>query len=78
MGKQQHLCILATPPNAMIFSSGCVRIIDLIKVGLVMKLIGIGVILLASMTLISPIFRIDQLASFVNQTSSMNNHFLIL
>ena len=70
--------LLATPPNAMIFSSGSVRIIDLIKVGLVMKLIGIGIILLASMTMISPIFRIHQLASFVNETSSLNGSLLLV
>ncbi|CAF1290111.1 unnamed protein product [Rotaria sordida] len=40
---------IATPPNAMIFLRGNVRIIDLVKVGLGMKLFGIVIILIASM-----------------------------
>jgi sodium-dependent dicarboxylate transporter 2/3/5 len=64
---------LATPPNAMIFSSGSVRIIDLIKVGLVMKIIGIVIILFASMIWLSPIFRIHQITPFLNNTFLINN-----
>ena len=66
---------LATPPNAMIFASGNVRIIDLIKVGFGMKLIGMVIILIASITLITPIFRIHELSSFVNETSLFNHSF---
>ncbi len=64
---------LATPPNAMIFSSGSVRIIEMVKVGFVVKLIGIAVILLASMTILSPIFRIHQVAAVLNASSLLNN-----
>ena len=42
----------------MIFSSGDVRIADLIKSGFGIKIIGIAVILFASTVFLSPIFHI--------------------
>ncbi|CAF1027076.1 unnamed protein product [Rotaria sp. Silwood1] len=66
---------IATPPNAMIFSSGNVRIMDLIKVGLIMKLFGIVIILLASMILITPIFRISPFVEVLNSTLLLNDSF---
>jgi len=57
----------------MIFSSGNVRIIDLIKVGFGIKIIGIAIILLASMVLLSPVFGIHQLTAVLNSTSLLNN-----
>ncbi|CAF5109728.1 unnamed protein product, partial [Rotaria magnacalcarata] len=54
---------IATPPNAMIFSSGHVRMIDMIKAGIGMKIIGIVVVLFASITLIGPIFHVNLLLS---------------
>jgi hypothetical protein len=68
--------LLATPPNAMIFSSGNVRILDLVKVGLGMKVIGMGIILLFSMFLLDPVFRIGELAPLFNNTSLLNNTYL--
>ncbi|CAF4352476.1 unnamed protein product [Rotaria socialis] len=64
---------IATPPNAMIFSSGNVRIIDLIKVGFGMKLFGIVVILFASVTFLSPIFRVNQFIPLLNSSLALNN-----
>ncbi|CAF4637272.1 unnamed protein product, partial [Rotaria sp. Silwood1] len=66
---------IATPPNAMIFSSGNVRIMDLIKVGLIMKLFGIVIILIASMILITPIFRISPFVEVLNNTLLLNDSF---
>ena len=57
----------------MIFSSGSVRIIDLIKVGLGMKIFGMVVILLASMVWLTPIFRIQPLIPLLNSTLLMND-----
>ncbi|CAF1236384.1 unnamed protein product [Adineta ricciae] len=64
---------IATPPNAMIFSSGNVRMIDLIKVGFGMKVIGIMIILFSSTILLSPIFHIQSLISNLNETSLFND-----
>jgi hypothetical protein len=58
----------------MIFSQGNVRIIDMIKVGLVMKLIGMAIILLASMTILTPIFRIHQITTILNDTSLLTHN----
>jgi len=64
---------VATPPNAMVFESGGVRIIDLMKVGLGAKIIGIVIILFASMVWLSPIFHIHQLTPLLNNTFLINN-----
>ncbi|CAF3693680.1 unnamed protein product [Rotaria socialis] len=59
MGVSLSLMLpIATPPNAMIFASGDVRIRDLIRAGVGFKIIGILVIFLASVTVLAPIFRI--------------------
>jgi len=59
----------------MIFSSGNVRIIDLVKVGFIMKLFGIMIILFFSMIVLPPIFRIHQITLFLNDTFTINgNH----
>jgi sodium/sulfate cotransporter 1/4 len=52
----------------MIFSSGNVRISDMIKAGLGMKIFGMALILLASMTWLAPVFRIHPLAPLLNNT----------
>ncbi|CAF1309623.1 unnamed protein product [Adineta steineri] len=64
---------IATPPNAMIFSSGNVRIIQLIKAGIGMKIIGIVIIFFASLVLLPPIFRIQPLISVLNDTLLFSN-----
>ncbi|CAF2868826.1 unnamed protein product [Rotaria sp. Silwood2] len=65
---------IATPPNAMIFSSGHVKIMDMIKAGIGIKIIGILVILLASTTFLGPIFHVNQLPSVVNAATMMTNN----
>ena len=48
---------VATPPNAIVFGSGEVRMSDMIRVGIVMNLIGVilitGLIFLLGMTVFS-------------------------
>jgi len=58
----------------MIFSSGNVRIIDLVKVGFIMKLFGIIIILFFSMILLPPIFHIHQITPFINDTFPINSN----
>jgi sodium-dependent dicarboxylate transporter 2/3/5 len=43
---------ISTPTNAIVYSSGCVRLVDMVKYGLLLDLIGIIVITLASLVLI--------------------------
>jgi hypothetical protein len=57
----------------MIFSSGNVRILDLVKAGIGMKIFGMLVILFASMVLLPPIFRIHPLSPILNDTLLINN-----
>lgn len=47
---------IATPPNAIVFSSGILRIQDMIKAGIVLDLLAILVILLSAVTLMQWVF----------------------
>ena len=49
---------IATPPNIIIFGSGRVRIVDMMKVGIFLNLIGIIVILLILFLIIKPVLGI--------------------
>jgi sodium-dependent dicarboxylate transporter 2/3/5 len=41
---------IATPPNAIVFSSGQIRIQDMVKAGIVLNIISIAIIWLISIT----------------------------
>ncbi|HYC85477.1 MAG TPA: DASS family sodium-coupled anion symporter [Chryseosolibacter sp.] len=43
---------VATPPNAIVFASGYIRIKDMMRAGLLLDLVSVIIVLLASMTLI--------------------------
>jgi sodium-dependent dicarboxylate transporter 2/3/5 len=47
---------IATPPNAIVYSSGYIRMKDMMKAGLVLNIVCILVILVASITLVGWIF----------------------
>jgi sodium-dependent dicarboxylate transporter 2/3/5 len=47
---------VATPPNAIVFSSGYIRIKDMVKAGFLLDVLSIAIILLASVTLMVWIF----------------------
>lgn len=47
---------ISTPPNAVVFSSGFIRVQEMIKVGLCLNIISILVLLLASFTLVRWVF----------------------
>ncbi|CAF1303583.1 unnamed protein product [Adineta steineri] len=49
---------VATPPNAIVFASGHIRVIDMVKTGVVMNIIGFLVIFLASLTWMPKIYGI--------------------
>jgi sodium-dependent dicarboxylate transporter 2/3/5 len=50
---------IATPPNAIVFGSGYIRIRDMVKIGLVMNLVGLVLILIFVHFLAAPVFQID-------------------
>ncbi|MFK5922093.1 MAG: SLC13 family permease [Verrucomicrobiota bacterium] len=50
---------VATPPNAIVFGSGRIRIIDMVKAGIILNLIGVVVITILFYTLGTSVFQID-------------------
>jgi sodium-dependent dicarboxylate transporter 2/3/5 len=53
---------VATPPNAIVFGSGRIRIAEMAKVGLVLNLIGVVVISVVFLTLGTAILQVDPAA----------------
>jgi sodium-dependent dicarboxylate transporter 2/3/5 len=47
---------IATPPNAIVFSSGYIRMKDMFRAGLLLDLVSTGVILLASLTILKWVY----------------------
>ncbi|CAF3873070.1 unnamed protein product [Adineta steineri] len=64
---------IATPPNAMILSNNNVKITDLIKAGIGIKLFGIVVIFIESILLLTYIFGIDEMTTLFNSTILINS-----
>ena len=50
---------IATPPNAIVFGSGHIRIKDMVKVGFAMNILGLCLILILMYVLAAPVFNID-------------------
>lgn len=51
---------VGTPPNAIVFSTGQVRIIDMVKAGFVLNLIGLVLIVLTSLFLFGPVLGLER------------------
>ena len=64
---------VATPPNFMIFSSGHVRMMDLIKADIGLKIIGILVIFFVSITILGPILHISTQLTLVHNVTMITN-----
>lgn len=47
---------IATPPNAIVFSSGFIRMKDMVKAGILLDLASIAIILLASLTVVKWVY----------------------
>ncbi|TRZ14141.1 hypothetical protein HGM15179_012990 [Zosterops borbonicus] len=61
---------VATPPNAIVFSYGHIRVLDMVKTGIVMNLIGVCCITLAINTWGRPVFGLDTFPAWANTTTN--------
>ncbi len=50
---------IATPPNAIVFGSGRIRVMDMVRYGIILNLLGIVLITAVTYFLVIPIFGID-------------------
>uniref|UniRef100_A0A3Q2PA53 Solute carrier family 13 member 5a n=1 Tax=Fundulus heteroclitus TaxID=8078 RepID=A0A3Q2PA53_FUNHE len=62
---------VATPPNAIVFSSGFLKVSDMAKTGVVMNIIGIGCITLAINSWGRVLFSLDSFPSWANSTAAV-------
>ncbi|NXD41353.1 S13A5 protein, partial [Copsychus sechellarum] len=60
---------VATPPNAIVFSYGRIRVLDMVKSGIVMNIIGVLSVTLAINTWGRPMFQLDTFPAWANSTS---------
>ncbi|XP_027546540.1 solute carrier family 13 member 2-like [Neopelma chrysocephalum] len=59
---------VATPPNAIVFSYGQLRVIDMVKAGFVLNILGVLTITLAINTWSSSLFQLQTFPSWANKT----------
>ncbi|KAL9826609.1 Na(+)/citrate cotransporter isoform 2-T2 [Geothlypis trichas] len=62
---------VATPPNAIVFSYGHIRVLDMVKAGLVMNIIAVCCVSLAINTWGRPMFQLDTFPAWANSTSEL-------
>ncbi|XP_062362785.1 solute carrier family 13 member 2 isoform X3 [Cinclus cinclus] len=61
---------VATPPNAIVFSFGQLRVIDMAKAGFVLNILGVLTITLAINTWASSLFQLQTFPSWANKTGT--------
>uniref|UniRef100_A0A8C6ZIH6 Solute carrier family 13 member 5 n=1 Tax=Nothoprocta perdicaria TaxID=30464 RepID=A0A8C6ZIH6_NOTPE len=61
---------VATPPNAIVFSYGHICVLDMVKSGIVMNIIGVFCVTLAINTWGRPLFDLDTFPAWANNTLS--------
>ncbi|XP_053851548.1 solute carrier family 13 member 2 isoform X3 [Vidua macroura] len=61
---------VATPPNAIVFSYGQLRVIDMAKAGFVLNILGVLTITLAINTWTSSLFQLQTFPSWANRTGT--------
>ncbi|XP_069730330.1 Na(+)/citrate cotransporter [Phaenicophaeus curvirostris] len=61
---------VATPPNAVVFSYGHIHVLDMVKTGIVMNIIGVFCVTLAINTWGRLMFDLDTFPAWANKTSN--------
>uniref|UniRef100_A0A8D0KY10 Solute carrier family 13 member 5 n=1 Tax=Strix occidentalis caurina TaxID=311401 RepID=A0A8D0KY10_STROC len=61
---------VATPPNAIVFSYGHIRVLDMVRSGIVMNIIGVFCVTLAINTWGRPMFELDTFPAWANNTAN--------
>ncbi|NXF88436.1 S13A5 protein, partial [Eubucco bourcierii] len=61
---------VATPPNAIVFSYGHIRVLDMVRSGIVMNIIGVFCVTLAINTWGRPMFELDTFPAWANSTAN--------
>ncbi|NXS56454.1 S13A2 protein, partial [Brachypteracias leptosomus] len=61
---------VATPPNAIVFSYGQLRVVDMAKAGAVLNILGVLTITLAINTWASSLFQLQTFPSWANRTGT--------
>ncbi|NXQ52525.1 S13A5 protein, partial [Anthoscopus minutus] len=61
---------VATPPNAIVFSYGHIRVFDMVRTGIVMNIIGVCCVTLAINTWGRSIFGLDTFPAWANSTAN--------
>uniref|UniRef100_A0A803XQI9 Solute carrier family 13 member 5 n=1 Tax=Meleagris gallopavo TaxID=9103 RepID=A0A803XQI9_MELGA len=64
---------VATPPNAIVFSYGHIRVLDMVRSGIVMNIIGVFCVTLAINTWGRPIFELDTFPTWANSTTNQSS-----
>ncbi|XP_068066908.1 Na(+)/citrate cotransporter isoform X2 [Anomalospiza imberbis] len=59
---------VATPPNAIVFSYGHIHVLDMVRSGIVMNMIGVCCVTLAINTWGRPMFELDTFPAWANST----------
>ncbi|NXF72366.1 S13A5 protein, partial [Sclerurus mexicanus] len=59
---------VATPPNAIVFSYGHIRVLDMVRTGIVMNIIAVFCVTLAINTWGRPMFELDTFPAWANTT----------
>ncbi|ETE67867.1 Solute carrier family 13 member 1, partial [Ophiophagus hannah] len=63
---------VANPPNAIVFSYGHLKVIDMVKAGLGINIIGVAVVMLAIMTWAQPMFKLSTYPAWAPVASTTN------
>ncbi|PKU37269.1 solute carrier family 13 member hypothetical protein [Limosa lapponica baueri] len=69
---------VATPPNAIVFSYGQLRVIDMAKAGFVLNILGVLTITLAINTWASSLFQLQTFPSWANTTGFLTDVDLVM
>ncbi|KAH0616563.1 hypothetical protein JD844_027762 [Phrynosoma platyrhinos] len=64
---------VANPPNAIVFSYGHLTVIDMVKAGLGVNIIGVAVVMLAVMTWAVPLYNLHTYPAWAPIPSLANN-----